>query len=100
MLVVTSAYESANDPHARGDCDRVTHDCPSKGAFQLKNVREEIADDPAQAARVWLSLAADAEMRCSANPPEERLAVLASGSCNRARGKARRRAETARAIVW
>jgi hypothetical protein len=100
LMTVYAAYESAFDTHARGDCNLDRSYCAAKGAFQLWNVPPEVADDPLKAAPKWLALAADAEARCAKNPPDERLAVLASGSCDRARPKVRRRAETARAIVW
>jgi hypothetical protein len=97
-MAVYSSYESSNVASARGDCGYGI--CRSLGAWQLQSVSPEVALDPFRAAPAWLALAADAESRCAKNQPDERLAVLASGSCNRARPKVRRRAETARAIVW
>jgi hypothetical protein len=53
------------------------------GPFQLQNAPESIACDPTQAAKVWLIRAHANARLCKDNPPDVRLASLASGKCDR-----------------
>lgn len=93
LMLTFAAYESGLTIAARGDGGA------SRGPWQLKYVPDEVAFDPARAAHYWLYLAAGSERTCASNPPDERLASLASGSCQKARAKVRRRVETARRIA-
>src|SRR3984957_16309104 len=89
LAVVFAAYESSNQLHdptgecIGGDADPVTLQYQSWGPFQLnaKIVPKAVACDPMQAPFAWLELKAAAEKHCASNPPEDRLASLASGSC-------------------
>jgi len=92
-MLVYAAYESSLTIHVTGDGGA------SRGPFQLKNVPDEVAYDPARAAHYWLYLASKSRQLCASNPPDEQLASLASGNCQKARVKVRRREETARAIA-
>jgi hypothetical protein len=93
LLTVFAAYESSNQKCAIGDGGR------SAGAFQLQYVPREVACDPMRAASIWLAMAKDAQTRCLNNEPDERLAVLTSGSCSRGRAVARTRVRIAREIA-
>jgi len=93
LMLTFAAYESGLQISARGDGGA------SRGPFQLKYVPDEVAYSPERAARYWLYLAAESERHCATNPPDEKLASLASGSCQRARAKVRKRVETARRIA-
>jgi hypothetical protein len=63
----------------------------SLGTWQLQGVPEAVACDPAKAAPVWLGRARQSIADCSALPASERMAELASGSCDRGRMIARLR---------
>jgi hypothetical protein len=95
LMVVYSLWEGGNQRCAVGDGGR------SLGPFQLQDRPEAIACDPVSAARVWLRMAEYSWKACEAKglPPDERLAQLASGSCDRARDKVRKRAELARELA-
>lgn len=53
----------------------------SHGPWQLQGVPEAVACDPAKAAPIWLAMAQKSMSDCSALPPSERMAELASGTC-------------------
>ena len=89
-MALFSAWEGGNLKQALGDSGK------SKGIVQLQGVSEEVAFTPLLALRAWQALA-DA-VACSGNPPDERLAALASGSCGRGRVLVRRREEVRRVI--
>lgn len=94
-LVVYAVFESNLRISAVGDGGK------SFGAFQLSSKRApvEVATVPEKAAAVWLSLAAQSRKDCASLPEDDRLAELASGSCNAARVLARRRAALRRRAV-
>lgn len=92
LLAVFAAYESANHSCASGDRGA------SLGFLQIQGVRASIACDPTAASREWLWRARVAMRTCVESPPEERLALLASGRCSRARQLSRDRVELARRI--
>ncbi len=69
------------------------------GAWQLHATPARIACDPYRAAAKWLSIVRATEKLCWRNAPEERLAALASGSCDRGRELVRRRAKLAHELV-
>jgi hypothetical protein len=98
LAVTYAAYESSNQVEAKGDLrDGEYH---SFGVFQLnEHTPKTCAFDPDCAVGVWLSLVEDAETRCGRNPPDERLAVIASGSCDLGRTKVRVRAQIAQRIL-
>jgi len=93
LLVVYAARESANTLCVKGDGGR------SLGTFQLQGVSEGVACDPAQAVTAWLGRASASIALCASNAPEERLAALASGSCDHGRLVARARMLLARQIA-
>ncbi len=93
LMVVYAAYEGGNLRCAVGDGGA------SLGPYQLQDVPETIACDPIEASKVWIQKAKYSWRRCDKNPPEERLAHLASGSCDRGRALARRRDAIARRIL-
>jgi hypothetical protein len=95
LMTVYEVWEGGNARCAEGDGGR------SLGPFQLQDRAREIACDPMSAARVWLRMAEYSWKTCEKKglPPDERLAQLASGSCDRAREKVRKRAELARRIA-
>lgn len=95
LAAVYAAYEASNEPKAEGDGHK------SFGLFQLNGERtpKECAFDPDCAFGVWKALKDDAETRCARNPPEERLAVIASGSCDLARAKVRVRYQIAARVL-
>ena len=63
----------------------------SLGVWQLSDVGEAVACDPARAAPAWLAKAQKSFADCAALPEGERLAELASGACDRGRRLARHR---------
>lgn len=93
LMSVYAAYESSMQKCAIGDSGR------SAGAWQLQYVPREVACDPMRAASIWLAMAKDAQTRCPDNEPDDKLAVLASGSCTRGRLVARSRARIAREVA-
>ena len=94
-LVVFDLFESNNRLSAVGDHGQ------SHGPWQLstKRARPEVARDPEKAAAIWLELAARSRKDCANLPEDERLAEVASGSCERGRVLARRRARLRRLVV-
>lgn len=94
-LVVFDLFESNNRLSAVGDHGQ------SHGPWQLstKRARPEVARDPEKAAAIWLELAARSRKDCAKLPEDEQLAEVASGSCERGRVLARRRARLRRLVV-
>lgn len=68
----------------------------SRGVFQLQRVSDEVAFTPLLAARAWLAL--EDAVWCNGNAPDEELAALASGSCQKGRTLVRRREQLRRSI--
>jgi len=97
-MVVYDVWESGNDSHARGDFDKTGH-AQALGAWQLHNVPAEIADNPYKAVFAWRDLADMNAKMCADHPEAERLAGLASGSCDRALDKVRHRDEVSHQII-
>jgi hypothetical protein len=93
LMAVFAAYESSNERCAVGDHGK------SLGAWQLQKVEPEVACDPMRAAPIWLARKADSEAKCANLPPDERLAMLASGSCDFGRAISRRRMQIARSLT-
>lgn len=93
LLVVYGAYESAFEECLSGDDGR------SLGFLQLQSVSRDLACNPKRAAVYWLGLATLADRQCAPFPVDDRLALLASGYCDRARPLARERARLAHAIA-
>lgn len=93
------AYESAVNSHAVGDKD--SKDGASYGGFQMKEfwIAKEKATDPASAVHAWLLLKRRSEELCSGNPPDARLAALASGNCSHAWRRVERRMQVVRDVV-
>lgn len=89
---VYAAYESGNRKLA------VSPDGRDRGAWQLRDAGEA-AFDPARAVLLWRAAADASRALCAANPPEERLAALASGSCSAGRQKVRLRDAVAERIA-
>jgi hypothetical protein len=89
-MALFSAWEGGMRKTAVGDNGK------SKGIVQLQGVSDAVAFDPVLALRAWQAKA-DA-VACSANPPDERLAALASGSCRLGRALVKRREEVRRTI--
>lgn len=87
-LALYAAWESGNRIDVVGDGGLAL------GPWQLHDARAT-ALEPVRAARRWLQLAAASREKCAGNAPEERLAALASGSCDRGRAIVRRRDEVA-----
>lgn len=87
-LVVYSVFESNNRLTAVGDGGK------SHGAWQLsaRYATPEIARIPEKAAPLWLAAAVQARKDCAKLPEDDRLAEIASGSCQYGRQLARRRA--------
>lgn len=67
----------------------------SWGTWQLQKLARPLACNPVYAAAEWLRRAHASAESCSRLPVNERLAELASGSCNYGRRLVRWRAETA-----
>jgi hypothetical protein len=88
-MAAFSSYESGNKADAVGDHGQ------SHGAFQIKYLPPDVANDPGRAASNWVALARDGA--CKELPLDERLAGLA-GSCasGKARQKVRLRVRAAR----
>ena len=96
-LAAVYAYrESSNQACLEGDRTALVH---SWGAFQLKRLPVRSACNPVYAAAEWLRRAHLSAEHCAALPLPERLAELASGSCNRGRALVRWRAEQAERIL-
>lgn len=91
LMVLWAHRESAFLPCVRGDSGR------SVGAWQLQNYGP--ACDVTASAAEWLRRAEASVQLCGQNPPDERLAALASGSCDRGRALAATRVAEARALA-
>jgi hypothetical protein len=92
LEVVYAAMESGNRHCAVGDGGK------SLGYLQLQRASRAVACNPRQALAEWIRRAKEILVLCAANEPDERLAALASGSCDRGRAVVRRRAKMARAL--
>jgi hypothetical protein len=93
LMALYAAFEGGNQACAVGDGGK------SLGPFQLQRASTLTACSALPAARAWLKLADWSWKTCAGNPPDERLALLASGSCQRGRQQVRKRAELARRIL-
>jgi hypothetical protein len=71
------------------------------GPFQLQAhiLAPEKAVDPNASTVAWLALKHRAELECMGNPPDERLALIASGNCAMGRRKVAHRAVAVRAVL-
>ena len=98
LMSVFSAFESSNQKCVGGDKDK-HGEYQSWGLFQLRYVPKTVACDPVQAAHRWLSLANEAQSRCAALPPDERLAALTSGDCGHGHVVSRSRMRLAREVL-
>jgi hypothetical protein len=78
-----AVFESSLVKRAIGDGGK------SRGVFQLQRVSDEVAFTPLLAAKAWLQL--EDAVWCTGNAPDEELAALASGSCQKGRTLVRRR---------
>jgi hypothetical protein len=94
---VFAAYESGMNAHAKGDKKAGVYH--SRGPWALYDVSPDVAEDPDRAIVRWLAIKRDAETRCAENPPAERLAVLASGHCDRGKKKVRVRMRVVHELV-
>lgn len=65
------------------------------GIFQEQNTPPAQACDPTIAARIWFGMAHRSVAQCAWLDPDDRLALLASGSCDRGRVVSRRRMRAA-----
>lgn len=90
---VYSSDESANQRCRVGDGGQ------SVGAWQMKGLSKDAACTPAREFPLWLAAVRRSEAACAHNAPDERLAALASGSCDHGRQKVRFRAVLARKIL-
>lgn len=98
LAATYAAYESSNQIRAKGD--RRNGEYRSFGAFQLNEITpQECSLNLDCAVQVWFALTEDAETRCAQNPPDEKLAVVASGDCSLGRQKVRIRAEIAKRVL-
>lgn len=93
LLAVFGARESAFRMCASGDRGA------SLGVWQLQAARAAVACEPLWAAREWLRRAREAMRICVEVPYQERLALLASGKCTKARQLSRRRVDLAERIA-
>ena len=91
--VVFAGYESGNDRCAIGDGGR------SYGVWQVQGLSKDVACDPSREFSMWLSAVKRSETLCVDNAENERLARLASGSCDRGRRKVRNRENFAIQLV-
>jgi hypothetical protein len=95
LAAVYAAYESG-----LSSCPRPGDGGHSHGTFQLWDAKDVLAAcNPRLAFPLWMTLVRASEKACAANPPDERLAQLASGSCSKGRVKVRQRAELAKIIT-
>lgn len=94
-LVVYDIFESNNLRTAVGDGGK------SHGPWQLgeEHAKREVAEDPDQAAPIWLALADKSRRDCADLPEDDQLAELASGNCGAGRALARRRAKLVRRAI-
>ena len=89
LMAVYARYESGYRVDAVGDHGRAL------GLWQLQGVGRGIGFDPLRSAETWLRLAHRSSEACSALPQARRLAQLTSGTCERGRVVAERRARLA-----
>lgn len=92
-LVVYGAYESGFQKRASGDGGK------AYGFLQLQQVPATVAENPRLAIEAWMAKANYSLERCASNPPEERLAALTSGDCQKGRMLARHRDKLALRIA-
>jgi hypothetical protein len=92
LEAIYSSFEGGNRRCPVGDGGK------SRGPWQLQRTSRAIACTPTLALAEWIRRARESVKLCADNPPDERLAALASGSCDRGRALVRQRAELARAI--
>jgi hypothetical protein len=95
---VYAVREGELNPHARGDFDKTGHPA-ALGSFQEHLVPPQCAYDPDCSVRIWYALKDQNEALCRGNDEPERLAALASGSCDRGKRKTRHRWEVARQVA-
>jgi len=93
LMAVFAAKESANQLCPAGDGGK------SLGTFQLQGVERDVACDPGRSLPLWIAKAKWSVTFCADNAPDERLAALASGRCDRGREKVAARVRMARAIA-
>lgn len=91
--VVFAGYEGGNDRCAIGDGGK------SVGAWQVGGLSKDVACDPRREFSIWLSAVKRSEQACADRPENERLAALASGSCDRGLSLVRRRENYAVQLV-
>ena len=93
------AYESAVDSHKIGD--KKSQEGASYGGLQLKEFWVPKADamDVDKSVRAWLKLKRQSETLCASNPPDARLAAVASGNCAHGWRLVERRMRVVRKIV-
>jgi hypothetical protein len=87
-LAIYACFESGLLLSAAGDGGK------SHGPWQISedHATPSVASDPDQAAVLWLGMAKKSRIDCAKLPEDEQLAELGSGSCDRGRSLARRRA--------
>lgn len=93
LLAVYAAKESANQLCPVGDGGK------SLGVLQLQGVPASLACRPSTAVPLWLARARSSMALCASNAPDERLAALASGRCDRGRQKVAERMRLAKALA-
>jgi hypothetical protein len=71
----------------------------ARGHLQLHDVGPVFACSVLEATRIWLQRAHESLRICRHNAPDERLAGLASGRCDRGRVLSRERVQAARAAL-
>ena len=93
LMAVYAAYEGGMRKCVVGDGGK------SWGTWQMQRASWKIACTPSLAIQEWLSRAQWSTKACERFPLEERLAQLASGSCEVARPLASRRVRVARKVA-
>lgn len=95
-LVVYDLYEGGNRLHAVGDGGH------SHGPWQLSDAHTPVAvaEHPVKGAHAWVGQAESSRLSCAESPPDDQLAVLASGAtCTTALSLVRRRARLVRVAL-
>jgi len=93
LMAVFVAYEGGFRKCPVGDGGK------SLGGLQLQRASRRVACTPSLAVAEWLARAQESMQTCAGLPPEERLASLASGSCQAGRSLVRRRVQVARRVA-
>jgi hypothetical protein len=93
LIAIFGSYESALRKRMVGDGGKAL------GFLQLQYAGPEVAFNPDRAIGFWLATARRSMELCAHNAPEERLAALASGRCDRGRRVVRRRMAVLEAIL-